>query len=588
VTGQPGAEEILRRLAAENLFLTTLDDQGQWYRYHPLFAEALRAQLDDETRRECHRRAARWYAGEQLMQDAIRNALAAEDYQLMAALLTRTYKDFLARGLLVSLQQWLSALPAEQTSPRLRLAVAWCRVYESNEQELQAIIAQIEPSLTAADEPFRGEMRAVQAVYASLYGDGQRSVPLATEALALAAPDDYLSRAAAYHGMGNAYRARGELDAALAAYGQARQQFAVMGHVFMSQLPLYRSAHLLILQGRLHQALETYESVLRLAEEAGEEPIVLSGEIFGYLSELYCEWNDLEQAAAYARREIELAQTGNMRLALVDGYLKLAVVAGAQGKTSAAREALSGAAAIAARLQAAPLVAQVALSQARLDLDTGNLAAAGRWADDYAGRRGTSACVLAPLVVPSADLLLARIRLAQGHTTLALDLLEEIMHSAGTGGRTRLLVEALLLQALAWHRQKQEAASRKALVRALALGKEEDYVRVFIENGPVLGPLLQQVRHLFPGYVSRLLAALQPGETAEAAGTVPLREPLTAREQEILALIAQGYANREIAETLVLSVGTVKGHVNHIFGKLNVRSRTQALLRAAELNLLDT
>jgi LuxR family maltose regulon positive regulatory protein len=589
VTGQDHAEQLLREITAQNLFITPLDDQGHWYRYHPLFAETLRTHLDVETQRGCHRRAAHWYAGQQLIQDALRNALAAEDYELTAALLTQTYKMFLARGLLVSLQHWLAALPAPYQTPRLRLAAGWCRVYVGNELELQQIVNAIEEQMAEPDEPFRGEMLAVQAVYASLYGELDRSIRLAGEALSLIPPDDYLSRAAAYHALGNAYRYQGELDAALSAYGQARQQFEALGNVFMGQLPLYRSAHVQIMQGRLHQALRTYESVRQLAQEAGHEPAVLSGEIYGYLSELYCEWNELDRAVSFAHKEIELAQSGSILLALVDGYLKLVTALAAQGEIAAAREAMIRAAEAAAHLYSEPVTAQVALHQARYDLDSDNLPAAIAWADAHTAQRKTKTSSLTPLLAQTADLLLARIRLAQGHARAALALLEEALRQAEAAGRTRLVVEANILQALALQAQKQEAAGRKALIRALAMARAEDYVRVFVENGPALAPLLQQVRHLFPTYTRRLLDALPVNDRpAEGDGEPALYEPLTARELEILTLIARGFSNRDIAETLVLSVGTVKGHISHTFGKLNVRNRTQALVRARELNLLDS
>ncbi len=586
VTGQTNAAHLLRQLTADNLFITPLDDEGQWYRYHPLFAEMLRANLDEAAQRECHRRAAHWYADQQLMQDAMRCAQAAEDYGLMASILTQTYKTFLAHALLVSLQKWLAALPPAYQSPRLRLAVAWCRVYESGEAELQQIIDAIMAQSPELDEPFQGELLAVRAIYASLYGQLDNAIQWATEALTLIDSEDYLSLAAAYHALGNSYRYQGELDAALAAYSQARQQFEAMGNVFMGQLPLYRAASIQVMQGRLHQAWQTYESLRQRAQTAGYEPLIMTGEVFGYLSDLYWEWNDLEQAAAYARQEIELAQSGHMLLALVDGYLKLTAALAAQGDEAAAREALALAMETAVQFQSASVSAQVAMFQARCELAWGNLAAASAWAEDYERQRGSDACVLSPLWAQSADLLLARVWLAQGQTAAALTLLPEALSQFEAIGRIRLVVEANVLQALAWSAQKQEATAHKALIRALALAKPESYIRVFVENGPILTPLLSQVRHLFPDYVSQLLAALPstPNTTSDAS---LLLDPLTEREQEILGLIAQGQSNQQIADVLFISVGTVKGHVNHIFSKLDVQSRTQALLRAHEFNLLD-
>lgn len=587
VTGQDSATHLLRQLSADNLFITPLDDEGQWYRYHPLFAEMLRADLDTGTQLECHRRAAHWYAGQQHMQDAVRNALAAQDYDLMASLLTQTYKTFLAQGLLVSLQKWLDALPAAYQSTRLRLAVAWCRVYEGNEPQLQQFVADISGKIAEIDEPFYGEILAVRAVYASLYAQPNNAIDWATQALSLADPGDHLSLAAAYQALGNAYRYQGNLDAALAAYAQGRKQFENLGNVFMAQLPLYRIASIQIMQGRLHQAWQTYESIRQLAQAAGYEPLIMAGEVFGHLSDLYWEWNDLEQAEAYARQEIELAQSGNMLLALADGYLKLAATTAAQGDKAAACEALRLAAETALQLQSPLVVAQVAIHQARHELALGNLTVAAAWATDYVRQRANGTCVLTPLLAQSADLLLARIWHAQGQATAVLQHLQEVIPRLEAIGRLRLMVEAYIVQALVWARQNQRTDAQNALIQAVTLAQPEGYVRVFVEDGQALAPLLIQARHSSPDYVSQLLSALAAGSSTSPPASA-LLDPLTEREQEILELIALGQSNRQIADSLFISVGTVKGHVNHIFSKLNVKNRTQALLRVRETSSIDS
>ncbi|MFN2278826.1 MAG: LuxR C-terminal-related transcriptional regulator, partial [Candidatus Promineifilaceae bacterium] len=470
--------------------------------------------------------------------------------------------------------------------PRLRLAGAWCRVYEIGEPDVDRIISSISAIPAEAGPSFQGEILAVRAVYASLYGRLDQSIEWANKALTLIEIGDYLSFAAAYQALGNAYRGLGQLDAAQAAYSQAHGQFMAMGNFFMAQLPLYRIAGIQVMQGRLHHAWQTVETLRSRALDAGYEPLIMAGEVFGQLSDLFLEWNNLQEAYTYARQEIELARSGDMLLALIDGYLKLAAVAAAQGDEDMAREALDLAVETAVPLHSAPIAAQIAMHRARHGLRWGNHAAAISWADEYDRLRRGSEHQLTPLLSQSADLLLARIRLAQGKSDEALELLQEAVPELEAGGRIRLLVEARVLQALAWHSQSQEIKARKALTAALALGEPENYIQVFVENDPGLVPLLQQVRHLFPEYVTELLRAMPGGSGADTPET-GLLAPLTERELEIISLIAQGYSNRQIADAIFITVGTVKGHVNHIFSKLDVQNRTQALLRARELKLLD-
>jgi LuxR family transcriptional regulator, maltose regulon positive regulatory protein len=340
------------------------------------------------------------------------------------------------------------------------------------------------------------------------------------------------------------------------------------------------------MQGRLHQAWQTYESIRLNAQAAGQEPLIMTGEVFGHLSDLYLEWNDLEQAAAYARQEVTLAQSGQMLFALADGYLKVAAVAAAEGDEAQAQEALNLAADTAVQFHSSTVAAEIAMHQTRYALLWGNFSTAAAWADQYAQQRAAGDCPLPPLLAHTADLLLARIWLAQGRTEQAVELLHTLVQQLEAVGRLRLVTEANVLLALALSVQGQPAAAQKAIIRALALAKQEGYVRVFADNGQALLPLLGQVRHLFPEYVAKLLQAI-PTSAAAAAFPSPLLDPLTEREQEILCLIAQGHTNRQIADALFISVGTVKGHVNHIFSKMDVQNRTQALLRAREYHLLD-
>lgn len=185
----------------------------------------------------------------------------------------------------------------------------------------------------------------------------------------------------------------------------------------------------------------------------------------------------------------------------------------------------------------------------------------------------------------SADLLLARIRFAQGRLTEATELIQAALPPLAAASHERLVVEATILQALVCQKMGEQATAQKAMIHALTLAEPEGYVRTFLNVGPAILPMLTCVRHLFPAYVSRLLAEF-PGSAAHAKQPSPLADPLTERELEILALIARGHSNRQIADDLFISVGTVKGHINHIFSKLGVENRTQATVYAQKLDLL--
>jgi LuxR family maltose regulon positive regulatory protein len=169
----------------------------------------------------------------------------------------------------------------------------------------------------------------------------------------------------------------------------------------------------------------------------------------------------------------------------------------------------------------------------------------------------------------------------------ALALLRRLLEAAEREERTDGLIRTLALQAIALQAQGDHIGALSSLERALSLAEPEGYVRVFVDKGPLMEPLLRQAlsQGIRPAYVQKLLAAL--GESPKpTTRPVTLPEPPSERELEVLRLVAAGLSNREIAETLVIAVSTVKSHLNHVFGKLGVRNRTQAVAKARELGLL--
>jgi len=185
-------------------------------------------------------------------------------------------------------------------------------------------------------------------------------------------------------------------------------------------------------------------------------------------------------------------------------------------------------------------------------------------------------------------------------------LLDRLLADSKAKARLHSAIEILTLQALALQAQGDRSAALIVLEQALVLAEPKGYVRIFVDEGAPMAALLQEAhtRDRMPNYVTKLLAAFpeqtrrhadkEMGNLSEVSVCVSpslrvsqsLVEPLSEREREVLRLVAAGLSNQEIAARLIVGVSTVKKHINNIFGKLAVRSRTQALARARELNLL--
>jgi LuxR family maltose regulon positive regulatory protein len=240
-----------------------------------------------------------------------------------------------------------------------------------------------------------------------------------------------------------------------------------------------------------------------------------------------------------------------------------------------------------------PLGALLQLSawQVRIWLAQGNLEAASQWA----GERQLDPDGEPTYVHEVEYIVLARILIAQGRLDEATMLLQRLLEAAEAGQRTTRAIEILNLQALTLQAGGDKGQAIAVLKRALTVAEPEGFFRIFVDEGPPMAGLLYEAaaRGIAPGYARRLLAAFpvaEPVKAAPAKNQAPkteMVEPLSERELEVLQLIAEGLTNPEIASRLFLALNTVKAHTHNIYGKLNVHSRTQAIVRAQTLGLLS-
>jgi LuxR family maltose regulon positive regulatory protein len=189
--------------------------------------------------------------------------------------------------------------------------------------------------------------------------------------------------------------------------------------------------------------------------------------------------------------------------------------------------------------------------------------------------------------------LLARVRvlIAQAHYARALGVLERLLAAANASGRAGWVIEILALQALVLQAQKDESAAVGALESALKLAEPEGYVRTFVDEGQSMAALLRKAhsRGIARDYTEDLLAAFGTPDTQrrDQPTLTATQEPITARELQVLRLLADGASNAELARALIVEQSTVKTHLLHLYGKLDVHNRTQAVARARALLLLD-
>jgi LuxR family maltose regulon positive regulatory protein len=292
-------------------------------------------------------------------------------------------------------------------------------------------------------------------------------------------------------------------------------------------------------------------------------------------------------------KSIELLQRGGIGYGRVHTYCAQARLRQAVGDEDGAVEALGKAE---RALDAWPLrhvVIHLASCQVRVRLKLGDVETATQWAEGGPARLRRGATKNLPLYLREVhQVSLARVLLARGETENALAVLESLQAQAGAAGRAAHVIQIYLAKALAFQAKANTVAALELLEQSLSLAEPEGYTRLFLDEGEPMINLLQQLALRGHAYAGKLLAAFVSPDSERSAGillhptTSVLVEPLTKREFEVLGLVCEGYSNQEIAETLVITMSTVKKHTGNIYGKLGVTNRAQAVVETHRLGLL--
>jgi LuxR family transcriptional regulator, maltose regulon positive regulatory protein len=622
---------LLQELERANLFIVPLDNERRWYRYHHLFADLLAALALQEQPAQVpilHQRASAWYADNGLPADAIRHALAAKDFARAAGLIELAWPAMDGRFQAATWLGWAKALPDElvRARPVLSVAYAWAFL---NGGELEAaearlwdaerwldtsawIGAEIATERVIVDQAqFRtlpASIATARAYITQARGDITGSVKYGRRALDLLPKDDYLRRGPAAALLGLAQWASGDLEAAHRALTDAMAGFQKVGNLHFAISCTSGLVDIRTAQGRLCEAVRTYAQALQLALEQGEPLLRGTANLYLGLSELYCEQGDQEAAMQHLLRSEELGE----QAALPDWRYRLCRVQARfkqiQGDLAGALDLLDEAEHHYHRTPI-PDVRPLAALRTRVWLAQGRLREALRWVDEQVLSVDDELSFLREFEhITLARVLIAEYSRAPADYAIreAMQLLDRLQQAAEAGGRMGSLIEIGVLQALAHQAQGNLAPALVALERALMPAEPEGYVRIFVDEGLPMAALLAQsverrAQHdSIRTYAERLLSAFPSELLLEMAPTSyappvlrsalersnALLEPLSARELEVLQLIAQGLSNREISARLFLALMTVKGHNQKIFGKLQVQRRTEAVARARELGLL--
>lgn len=618
VTGRDGGGDMLTALERANLFIVPLDDSRQWYRYHHLFADVLRARLlsgQPERVPLLHQRASGWYERHGPAEDAVRHALAARDFDRAAYLMELAVPAIRRNRQDAVLLGWLKALPdaAVRRSPVLSVFCGFMLMASGDLDGVEPRLDDAERALAAGPDGLAppwadtGELRtlpATIAVYRASLAQARGDVPGTSEharrALELARPDDHLARGAASGFLGLAAWATGDVPAALQTFSQAVASLHAGGNLVDELSSTVVLADMWLAAGRPSKARRLYQSALQLAGAHGESVVRATADLHAGLSEIDRQAGDLGSA----RQHLEAAAGFVERATMTEGryrwFVAMGLMAQAEDSPDEAIRFLDQAEQL-YRPAFFPDVRPISAMRARVWIVQGKVPEASEWARE----RGV-AVTDGPRHLSEFDhltlvrLLIARHRLDPGAGEVggAILLLDRLLEAAASSGRAGSVVEIRMLQALAHDAQGHRPQAREALGLAFAEAPEPDaYVRLFLDEGaPMMELLRDAARHGLAAahasdhasdHASRLLGL---GTSAEAHAPGPEQRPpsssLSDRELQVLRLLGSDLSGPQMAGELFISHNTLRTHTKHIFTKLEVSNRRAAVRRARELGLM--
>ncbi|WP_395728058.1 tetratricopeptide repeat protein [Nakamurella sp.] len=544
LTGRSDGGRMLEALDRDNVFVIALDGERRWYRYHHLFAEALRARLralDADRIGTLHGAAARWYAAAGMLPDAVTHAVAAEDAVLAADLVELGLPELRRLRHDRTLRDWLGVLPESEKRRRAMLAAAhaWSRLSEGDLDDVEPWLDAAEAALARGAAPLSGvamsprlaalgesrdaELRGLptmvavyRAAVAQARGDVAGTVAQAERALSVADRDDHDSRAAAAGFLGLAAWAAGDLDVAVDTFTGAVGSLRAAGKVTDTLGATVVLAQMVLAQGRPDEARRMYEHALDAAGRHRGPPLSIKGDLHVGLADVLREQGRLDAAEEHLRIADEFGPGGSLPENRHRWYTTAAGLQRARGDLDAAVALLD---------QAEthylpgyfPDVRPIAATRARVRIAQGRLADVRAWARERASTSEPVTPALPPQRgdpgrevtadgaggEPSLDpgdpptylaeydqLTLARLLIAEGDLTGALGRLDRLLDVARAAGRRGSVIEIRLVRALAHEAAGHPDAATTDLAVALDDGVPAGYCRLFLEEGPPMARLL--------------------------------------------------------------------------------------------------
>ncbi len=608
VTGTKAAQELLGSIEKRQLLLTPLDQEGHWFRYHPLLAEYLGQRLESELGNEIpglHQRASQWYAAQELWTEAVQHAIAAGDSVRALEWIKNCAMPLVKRGDLFTLLGWLRLFPPGllRGQPEVGLAIAWGLALAVRCDEALELVGELERNVDAShSDAFQSECEAIRSVALALKDHSEPALAIAQDCLGRTTDPWCVNVASNVVRFGHLKR------------GDLKQFYAtpwIPYSVDEDRRNVFASVYYRCIQGmaeaqqlRLASAERYHVDALRLAEQHVGPNSVAAALPASLIARLRYEQGRLDEAESMLVDRMPLIDAGTLLDCVLSAHFVMARIAIHKTNLARAHTLLEWAENQGntrgwGRLSAAAIFERVrlCLEEGRIDEAVERLNRLDRLAVEYPAPAN---CAWSD-IHRYARFGRAYVAAAQGRFDDAIAILTGLQRDLENVGNRLLALRVQVLTAAVMFGTKQAPEALEAFGRIVAVSAKAGIYHTIVDEGAVIGPLLLAYQETaaqasgsgeLASYVSKVVAAWRPRYGSDAQQQPPTSSstagPLSPREGDILKLIAGGLSNKEIARDLAIAPETVKSHIKNIFIKLNVERRVQAVSRAQMLGLADT
>ena len=600
VTGANTGAAVLEHLERDNLFIVQLERGGDqtWFRYNPLFAETIqylaRQRFDEATIQALFEKAGGWYENHGWLDEAIETMLSVKLFERAIGLIEKFIEIHDLREI-HTFSRWFEKIPQQEIlhHPVISFTYAQIVLY-SIDRFAPETAARIEPFLWSAESTwraegnhqrlgellsFRGNVAWWQSDFQKAYGYARLSLDELPESDVFWRGNSLLTVSFEALNAGRILEAQDQVLEARARLGAAQNIYGVLATIQVLSEIFYW-------QGELEQAELLNQQIQ--TEAIGDESMLDDQGIASLnLGDIEYERNNLEKAERYVLHAVDLSQQRANELLQVQATIRLAHIYLARDDSSRAGELLKS---LEGKIHNPDLLDKIQNAQALFAIRTQNISSLEWWLKIITTENQN----ILPLQKEREAFTLARLRIAQGKISEARDILNPWKIDSAMNGRLRSQVEALILEALAYHAESNLSKAIPSLVDALTIGQARRFRRIFLDEGARLAALLQVAVSSLPKrtlslYATTLLHSFPVEMTARptASGSALPIEALSLQELRVLRLLGSGLSNKEIARELVVSTNTIKTQVKSIYRKLNVNSREEVREVARELKLLN-